>query len=108
MTNAAIFFHPNGFDTSGTTLLGRHSAGESFLRGFLRHGEVDTFHLWNAAGHSQARIEALLERIEPPRRPVRWIGQAERHLLRNPGVAYLPGPSLDAEAFHRRPYGARA
>ena len=31
MSNAAIFLHPDGFDTTRTALLGRHSAGESFL-----------------------------------------------------------------------------
>jgi glycosyltransferase involved in cell wall biosynthesis len=108
MSNAAIYLHPNGFDTTGTALLGRHSAGESFLRGFLRHGDVDAFHLWNTAGEPQAKIEALLARIETPPKPVRWIGQADRHLLRTPGVLYMPGPSLDAEAFHRRPYGPRS
>ncbi|HEX7943022.1 MAG TPA: glycosyltransferase family 4 protein, partial [Phenylobacterium sp.] len=108
MSNAAIYLHPNGFDTTGAALLGRHSAGESFLRGFLRHADVDTFHFWNIAGESQAKIDALVERIEAPRRPVRWIGQADRHHLSTPGVVYLPGPSLDAEAFHRQPYGSRA
>src|SRR3954466_272035 len=103
MSNAAIYLHPNAFDTTGTALLGRHSAGESFLRGFLRHADVDTFHLWNTAGEPQPKIEALLTRIESPSRPVRWIGQADRHLLRTPGVLYMPGPSLDAEAFARRP-----
>lgn len=108
MSNAAIYLHPNGFDTTGAALLGRHSAGESFLRGFLRHADVDTFHFWNTAGESQAKIDALVERIETPRKPVRWIGQADRQHLRTPGVVYLPGPSLDAEAFHRQPYGTRS
>ena len=108
MSNAAIFLHPNAFDTTGAALLGRHSAGESFLRGFLRHGEVDTFHLWNSAGTPQAKIEALVDRIQPPGKPVRWIGQTDRHLLRTPGVVYIPSPAVDAEAFHRQPFGSRA
>jgi glycosyltransferase involved in cell wall biosynthesis len=108
MHNAAIYLHPNGFDTTGAALLGRHSAGESFLRGLLRHAEVDTFHFWNVAGEEQAKIDALVERIETPRKPIRWIGQADRQHLRTPGVVYLPGPSLDAEAFHRQPFGSRS
>ena len=46
MQNAALFFHPNGFDTTTGRLLGRHSAGESFLRGFVRHAEIDELVLW--------------------------------------------------------------
>ena len=37
MQNAAIYFHSDAIDTSRGRLLGRHSAGESFLRGMLRH-----------------------------------------------------------------------
>ena len=38
MGNAAIFLHPNGFDTSSKRLLGRHSAGESFAKSLAMRG----------------------------------------------------------------------
>jgi hypothetical protein len=94
MSNAAIYLHPDAFDTAGKALLGRRSAGESFLRGFLRHGDVEAFHFWNVAGEPPAKIEALVERIEPP--DDRCGGSArDRPHLRRRRRAYMPGPSLD-------------
>lgn len=108
MTNAAIYLHPNGFDTSGKTLLGRHSAGESFLRGFVRHADVERFYFWNVAGRPQAELDALVARIETPAKPVEWIGQNQRGRLATPGVANLPTPSINDEAWRRRVFGTRA
>lgn len=105
MSNAALFLHPNGYDTTGQALLGRHSAGESFLRGFLRHADVDQHYFWNVAGRPQAELEALVDRIEPPRKPVTWIGQTRRVDLSTPGVLNVPSPEIDAEAWQRLPTG---
>ena len=33
--NAGIYFHPDGYITEGRQIMGRHAAGESFLRGYL-------------------------------------------------------------------------
>ncbi len=108
MSNAAIYLHPNGFDTTGAQLLGRHSAGESFLRGFMRHADVDQFHLWNVANRPQAELDTLVNRICPPNRPVNWIAATHRNALRQAGVLNLPGPDLATEAWHRRPVGSRS
>lgn len=107
MANAAIYFHTDGYDTSGKRLLGRHSAGESFLRGFLRHADVDQFRLWNVAGRPTADLDALIARIEPPKRPVQWIAQRHRNALVDPGVVYIPSPELPAEAWLRHMAPAR-
>jgi len=107
MGNAAIYFHPDAFDTSASRLLGRHSAGESFLRGFVRHASVDRFHLWNASGVEQGQLERLLHRAEPPARPVRWIPATGRNFLEDPGVLYLPSPAMPEEAWHRLQHGTR-
>lgn len=107
MANAAIYLHPDGFDTSAKRLLGRHSAGESFLRGFVRHADVDRFYFWNSAGKPQASLDALVARIEAPARPIQWISQMARPQLEAPGVLHIPAPDIAAEAWRRRPYGAR-
>ncbi|WP_340645218.1 glycosyltransferase family 4 protein [Phenylobacterium sp.] len=105
MSNAAIYFHPDGYDTSGDRLMGRHSAGESFLRGFLRHGQIDRLHLLNASSRTPDVFQSLLNRIEPSRRPVRWLDRLSRSGLSDPGCLYLPQPSLAPEAWTRRPLG---
>ncbi|MCR5877533.1 glycosyltransferase family 4 protein [Phenylobacterium sp. J367] len=108
MSNAAIYLHPNGFDTTGSQLLGRHSAGESFLRGFLRHADVDQFHFWNVAHRPQAELDALVGRIGELTRPVNWIAPRNRPGLGAAGVLNMPGPDIGGEAWHRRPTGSRA
>jgi len=108
MSNAAIYLHPNGFDTSGKVLLGRHSAGESFLRGFVRHADVERFYFWNVAGRPQAELDALVARIEAPAKPVEWIPQTKRAALGAPGVLNLPVPAIAEEAWRRRFLDARS
>jgi glycosyltransferase involved in cell wall biosynthesis len=107
MGSAAIYLHPNGFDTSTDRLLGRHSAGESFLRGLILHGASPTLHFWNVTGLDQAKISGLVDRIEPPGRPVRWISQTARADLSDPGVMHLPTPAMPDEAWRRLPHGIR-
>jgi glycosyltransferase involved in cell wall biosynthesis len=107
MANAAIYLHPNGYDTRGPALMGRHSAGESFLRGFMRHADVDGFHFWNVAGRPQAELDALIAQIHPPTKPITWHGQHHRARLADPGVLNMPIPDLPLEAWHRRAVGSR-
>jgi glycosyltransferase involved in cell wall biosynthesis len=106
MTNAAIFMHPDGFDTTTGRILGRHSAGESFLRGFLRHAEVERFYFWNAGATTIANLQALVTRIQPTEKPRTWITTNNRPGLAEPGVLHLPGPNLGDEAWARRLHGA--
>lgn len=107
MSNAAVFMHANAFDTTGRRLLGRHSAGESFLRGFLRHADVDQFWFHNGGNTRQADLEALVARIEDVRRPVRWVAGADRAQLAEVGVLYIPSPEIGRESWQRRVHGSR-
>ncbi len=107
MQNAALHFHPDALDTSRGRLLGRHSAGESFLRGMLRHAEVDEFHFWNAAARPQTELDALLDQLGRPSKPVRWIAGSDRPGLGASGVLSMPSPEINREVWHRRAVGAR-
>lgn len=107
MANAAIAFLPEAYDTAGPQLMGRHAAGESFLRGFLRHADVDRFFFWNASTASLADAEALLKRIEPPSRPVVWLDRARFSRIAEAGCLYSPQPDLANQAWIRRFVGGR-
>ncbi len=108
MANAAIQFNTEPYDASIPRPMGRNSAGEGFLRGFLNHADVDTFHLWNLHDQDQAQLEALLARLGPPTRPVQWLGRADRARLTEAGALYIPTPELRHEAWARRAYGSTA
>jgi hypothetical protein len=50
--NAAIWYAQDGFDPGSKGINGRRVAGESFLKGFLRHADVDEFVIRNfTLGH---------------------------------------------------------
>ncbi|HZZ70347.1 MAG TPA: glycosyltransferase family 4 protein [Phenylobacterium sp.] len=108
MTNAAIFMHPDGFDTGRPNLLGRHAAGESFLRGFIRHADVERFYFWQSGGTDLAPLAAAVQRLAPTTKPTQWFAPGERQRLAEAGVVNLPGPHLNKEAWLRRPYGGAA
>ena len=106
MSNAVLYFHPDGYDTTGARLMGRHSAGESFLRGFLRHAQVDDFHMWNISHQPTERMQQMVDRIQPPPHPVRW--HPGRNTFGRVGVFNLPVPGLEEEAWARRPFGEQS
>ena len=108
MANAAIQLNTEPYDASVARPMGRHSAGEGFLRGFLKHADVERFHFWNVANQAHAELEALLERLGPVTKPVEWLARAERHRLAEAGCLYIPTPELRNEAWARRASGGTA
>ncbi|WP_374384923.1 glycosyltransferase family 4 protein [Dongia sp.] len=104
--NAAIFYQPEGYDTSRQKLMGRHAAGEGFLKGFLRWSGVDTLYCYAATkefgGHFQRLVGSFGNK-----RPVRWLDERDAASPKGPGTLYLPDPSLAAAAWRRRAVGQR-
>lgn len=100
--SAAIWYTKDGYDTSGTRLLGRHSAGEGFLKSLVQHGTGEYLYCYT---ESQETFSEFCDRIRPwlqqPRK-VRWIPTAEPHLLTQPGLLYRPDPTLSEMAWARR------
>jgi len=106
MSNAVLYFHSDAYETRGARLMGRHSAGESFLRGFLRYADVDTLHFWNVANAPLDEAEALIRRIQPFDKSPVW--HRSRRRLGDVGVLSMPVPGLPQEAWARRHIGDQA
>ena len=106
MSNAVIQLDVEAYDASIPRPMGRNSAGEGFLRGFLKHADVDAFHFWNVRALPQEELEALLERLGPVSRPIRWLGRADRPDVAEAGALYIPTPEMKGEAWARRALGA--
>lgn len=105
--NAAIFYHRDGYDTAREHLMGRHAAGESFLRGFLRHAGTDRVYCHAPRpdfDHFLASVQPLLRDGQA----VEWIPPASLGRLGEPGCLYLPTPGLVEPAWSRRIVGQRA
>ena len=106
--NAAIQLNTEPYDASIARPMGRNSAGEGFLRGFLKYADVDRFHFWNLYDQDRAELDALIDRLGPPGRPVNWLGRQDRPGLAEAGALYIPTPEIRQEAWARRASGGTA
>ena len=99
--NAAIFYAFDGYDTSRPKLMGRHAAGEGFLRGFARHAEVDRFWGFTTSQDDSKRFKEELQKHKPAT-PVSILNAGQIGKLAEPGAVFLPGPGLIEHAWNRR------
>lgn len=97
---AAIYYHPEAYTTIGPKLMGRNSAGESFLRGFLTHSQGKEFwiQVQNLAHAKQfAQTAQFYSRTEP----VKAVEKNSLPALADVGTVYYPGPGIGEHAFYR-------
>ncbi len=102
--NAAILYRPEGFDTGRDKLMGRHAASEGFLKGLVRHGQLDRLYCYTTSRDLASHFHRLVAGFGN-QRPVHWLDEADAGSPRAPGALYLPDPSLAAAAWRRRGIG---
>lgn len=103
---AALYYHPEAYTTSGPKLMGRHAAGESFLRGFLAHHACESFWLQvSKPEHAQHFAEAA--RAQGRKESVRVVQAEQLGALAQAGSVYYPGPGIGQHAWHRAHFGHR-
>jgi alpha-maltose-1-phosphate synthase len=107
-TTAAVLYNKDGYDTGGQRLLGRHAAGEGFLKSLVQYGTADSLYCY---ADSETTFKEFCSRIQPwlqqPRK-VRWIQRNRPDLLSQPGTIYRPDPSLAEMVWGRRFLDQRA
>ena len=96
--NPVIYYHPEAYTTTGPKLMGRNAAGESFLRGFLKHSHSTAF--WaqvqrNEHGEHFAKQVKALGRNEP----IHCITNHNLNALSQAGLVYHPGLALASTPF---------
>jgi glycosyltransferase involved in cell wall biosynthesis len=97
---AAIYYHPEGYTTSGPKLMGRNAAGESFLRGFLKHSKASEF--WaqvQKPEHGQHFAQTV--KAQGRAEAVKVVDKSNLSALRDIGTVYFPGPGIGEHAFQR-------
>ena len=103
----AIYYHPEAYTTSGPKLMGRNAAGESFLRGFLKHSNASEFwvqvHQLDHASHFAQTVKSLGRT-----QAIKVVDKNTLGALSQAGVVYYPGPGIGEHAFHRAAYGHNA
>lgn len=106
-TNAAIWFSSDGYDPKTRGINGRRVAGESFLRGFFAHADVDEF---VSLAHSQADHDAFarLATDQGVTRPLRAVRLDAPSALTPVEVVSYPAPIPTVECWRRAAQGAAA
>jgi glycosyltransferase involved in cell wall biosynthesis len=99
---AAIYYVPDGFDTSGQRLLGRQAAGEGFLKGLVQHGASTRLFCY---ADSRASLQDFVRRVQPWNKRelhVTWVPHGDSRGLASAGVLYRPDLMLEEQAWQRR------
>ena len=104
--NAAIWYAPDGFDPA-KGVNGRRMAGDSFLRGWLRHADVAE---WLALTHGPTDAEQFRTLVEAarPGMPVRVERLENARAIAPVGTTFISGPNFATEAWRRSLWGATA
>ncbi len=106
MPQAALFYAPDGFDTSRAKLMGRHAAGEGFLHGLIHHAGFDRI---VALTRGEADAAAFRRQVAAlgGTLPAEAIPDDQLHRLAAIGCLLLPGPGLGPFAWRRRRAGGQ-
>lgn len=105
--NAAIWFAPDGYDPAAKGINGRRVAGESFLKGFLAHAEVEEF-VCLTYGQGDAQAFADFAARRGVQRRMRGVRLDALQGLGGVRTISYPSPNFASECWRRAPYGAAA
>ena len=105
-TGAVLFYHPDSVEKPREKLMGRHAAGEGFLKGFVQHGGQDTFHAFTLSSAHFTDFVTHVHGISNQQQPCRRntadkIGQGGV-----PSALMLSGINVSPFAWRRRMIGA--
>jgi glycosyltransferase involved in cell wall biosynthesis len=104
--NAAILYRTESYATDGPRLMGRHAAGEGFLRGFVRHADVDRLYCYTPR-REDTRYFVDAAKAAGNVRPIQWLDETDARTPKAAGTLYLPDPTLSQHAWRRRRFAQR-
>ncbi len=107
VANAAIFYASDGYRPDAKGINGRRVAGESFLRGFLKHGQVDEFVVLAKSTTEADEVAALLRETRPDKR-LRVAGLVRPQSIAPAEVLYYPAANIGPESWRRADQGSGA
>jgi glycosyltransferase involved in cell wall biosynthesis len=106
--NAAFYYLLDGYDTSGKSLMGRQSAGEGFLKGFVQHSGVDTLYCYAPDARQFGHFRKTVAGIAGQDKPCAFIPFQDYPRLSEVGCLFVPGPAISNDAWVRRSLNSRA
>jgi len=104
MTQTAIFFHPDAVESEGKDLVGRRSAGQSFLRGYLQHVMDDTIRVV-VANRADGKVFDTVARTLGETRKIEVASLQGGQDFSNFGTIFFPAPGFQNAAWLRQRFG---
>lgn len=105
--NAAIFYAQDGYDPKAKGINGRRVAGDSFLRGFLRHADISEAVMMSKEAGELDPVRALVGDLRPGL-PLRHVPMRLPGALAPVSTFFYPSPNYITDAWRRAPYGTGA
>lgn len=100
----AIYFHPDAIEGEGRDLVGRRSAGQSFLRGFLEHMPGDEVRVVTNHAAAAKAFDTVARDLGETRRvhakPLRGD-----HDFTTFGTVFFPAPGFMSATWRRQRFG---
>lgn len=103
----AFYFHPDAVETKGKDLVGRRSAGQTALRGFLDHLAVDDIAVLTENQRGLDAFRALLADLGDTR-PVQAATLSGLGDFSKFGTVFFPVPGFVSAAWRRQRFGANS
>ena len=97
----AIFYHPDGYTSTGPKLMGRNAAGDSFLRGFFKYVSKQEVFYIQIASASHVELFSRAAKLSGREEEIRSFGNSELSTAAHAGNVYYPGPGIGEQAFRR-------
>ena len=99
--DCAIFFDEEAFSIKTSKLMGRNSAGDSFLTGYFSHGMPEHFWVYaKTEQQAQVFVDRLIKNSD--RVDAKFISWACFNGLKDPGQIFYSGPDFQKLAWQRR------
>ena len=101
----AIYYQVEAYNISTPNLMGRHAAGESFLRGYFAYTLPSPFFYAQTPSHSHSdQLSRVLKRSGRSE-PLKAFTLKDLSIARDAKTIYFPGPELQEHAYNRSLYG---
>lgn len=97
---AVLYYHPEAYSISGEKLMGRHSAGESFLQAYLKYSSDENIAVYCDLEDHRKSFLSCRENIAS-KKNVTFLDRTSLTRLENFGCIYYPSPSLSELARKR-------
>lgn len=101
-TPVAVYYEEDAYGTAGKRLLGRHAAGEGFLRGLVRFGKMETLY---CCARTRKIFDAFCRQVaswtSTPRK-IAWLPAHDIPGFARAGTLYRPDPNIGELAWQRR------